>query len=81
MSKIERICCLVSHIGGYLMIVDQILDGLAAKKYHGDCATGSVECHYWKLAIFFLFLPTFFSIIWFSVLGQLLAMCKLQRYR
>ena len=69
MGKIERTCCLVSHVGGYLMIVDQILDGLAAKKYYGDCTTRSVDCHYWKLAIFFLFLPTFFSITWFSFLA------------
>ena len=64
MSKIERTCCLVSHIGGYLMIVDQILDGLAVKEYYGKCATGSVDCLYWKLAILFLFLPTLVCTIW-----------------
>ena len=71
MAAIEdRANCLLSHIGGWAMLQDQILDAITAKQYYDGCVDGSVECTYWIQATFFMCLPTIFATIWFAKLAH-----------
>ena len=65
----DRASCLLSHIGGWAMLQDQILDAMTAKQYYDGCLDGSVECTYWFQATLFMCLPTILATIWFTRLA------------
>ena len=65
----DRASCLLSHIGGWAMLQDQILDAMTAKQYYDGCLDGSVECTYWIQATLFMCLPTILATIWFTRLA------------
>ena len=65
----DRANCLLSHIGGWAMLEDQILDAITAKQYYDGCVDGSVQCTYWIQATFFICLPSILATMWFGRLA------------
>ena len=58
MGHCSKLCRIIVFIGHLWMIVDIIMDCLTVNQYYKLCQAEELDCLFWKLGVFFLFLPT-----------------------
>ena len=66
MGPYSQPCRILFLMFSLLMPVDMVTDILTIHEYHKMCQAGELMCLFWKLGLFFLFLPTIIATIFWG---------------